>query len=475
MRLKHKFAVFTSVWLIAILVFVDVFVGFQFIRLNVKSQVDTLYQMAQNIEDVIGIPTLLSGGQDKLLRKHLPPNGMIRIIDHRNRVLSVVLDELSLQQIPPQFSRTLVSEYRTIQAHTDEALLKDQLVVIVRSPLYLDTNAVGTLEIASRQVPMENSLQILIYVLVLSSLGAIALSVFGGLLVSRYVIKPVTRMTETMEEVESSMSFKRLPLPGKSRDELYTMTMTFNRMMDRLEEGFVKQQQFVSDASHEFKTMLTIIESYASMLRRWGMKDQKVLEESIEAIYNESVRMKKMTQQLLELASTGNESVLAYTRFNLVQTCRESADLMERLYSREIKVVNKGDVIIEADKMKIKQLLMILLDNALKYSQRKVEIQVRYSGLNSVFIRIVDYGIGIPKDELKHVFERFYRVDKARQRKTGGTGLGLSIAKSLVNQHKGSIHMASEENRGTEVTVYLPRRGYVNQEVAEPVQQETNE
>jgi signal transduction histidine kinase len=110
---------------------------------------------------------------------------------------------------------------------------------------------------------------------------------------------------------------------------------------------------------------------------------------------------------------------------------------------------------IEVDELKMKQVLIILLDNAIKYSTDKIEVTVEKKQ-EGVIIKVKDYGIGIPKEDLAHIFERFYRVDKARSRATGGTGLGLSIAQTIVRQHKGEIFIKSEEEQGTEVVIHLP-------------------
>jgi two-component system, OmpR family, sensor histidine kinase ArlS len=193
------------------------------------------------------------------------------------------------------------------------------------------------------------------------------------------------------------------------------------------------------------------------MLRRWGTIDEKVHRESIEAIYEESKHMRTMTQQLLDLASSQQNEKLNLESFELVACCEQVAAMISKLHSQKIIVHSaEKESWIEADMAKIKQLLIILIDNALKYSKSSIELKLSLS-MDRIEIRVKDYGIGIPQDEIGNVFERFYRVDQSRYRKTGGTGLGLPIAQSIVKEHRGTIRIESEEGSGTEVIVELPR------------------
>jgi signal transduction histidine kinase len=200
------------------------------------------------------------------------------------------------------------------------------------------------------------------------------------------------------------------------------MAETFNHMIDLLEINFEKQQQFVSNASHELKTPLTIIESFASLLKRRGLQDPTLFAESIEAIHSESIRMKEMTEQLLMLARNPEQWNIEFNMIDLSDFIDQTLKVFQNAYQREIEFSDRQlqSIMIETDGKKLKQLLFILLDNARKYSDDLISVE---TGLvtGEVYIKIIDRGIGIPKDELEKVFDRFYRVDKARNRKQGGT------------------------------------------------------
>ena len=235
------------------------------------------------------------------------------------------------------------------------------------------------------------------------------------------------------------------------------MAMTFNRMIAKLEESYAKQEQFVSDASHELKTPLTVIGSYVKLLNRWGKERPEIVEEAIEAIGSESSRMKYLTEQLLELAKS--EEIIENEKevVNIVPIVEKTIQRLQRAYEHDIQFRNEQqDIFIKVHEQSLVQVLIILLDNAKKYSNNHIEVELKEQD-QTVSISVKDFGIGIPLEARAHVFDRMYRVDKARGRKTGGSGLGLSIAKRVVEQHNGNILLESVEGKGSTFIVILPK------------------
>lgn len=281
-------------------------------------------------------------------------------------------------------------------------------------------------------------------------------SIVGGRLLSNLILRPLKAIVGTMREIQERGVFKQIELKGQSKDELYNLADTFNTMINKLKTNFEKQEQFVSDASHELKTPLTVIDSYVTLLKRWGHRKPEVMDEAIEALSSETERMKSLIQQLLTLAKDESDGQVKLKKIDLVALCRSTVERFRQTYEREIDVQTiTPHVYAVADEQKMKQVLYILLDNALKYSVDKVTVKVG-SQEDAVYIAVEDRGQGIPAKDIPHIFDRFYRVDKTRSRETGGTGLGLSIAKSLVRAQHGEISVQSEEHRGTEFTVTLP-------------------
>lgn len=420
---------------------------FLFIKITTANEKEMLISKADNIIENVNVNTLLTQHSENTLQSFLPDNSMIRIVDKEGNVINQITDDQDVAKIKEKFMKGPSSDLFSVNGHK---------ILFLRSPIKFEGNIIGTLEMGEKLVSLEGNIKTLIYLLLFSSLGAVLLTTVCSMVLSKMMLRPISNMIYTMKEIDTSLTFKKIRVAGKQKDEIYELISTFNHMIERLEANFMKQQQFVSDASHELKTPLTIIQSYADMLIRWGIKDPEIAKEAITAIHDESLHMRKLTKQMLELASSEKESNLTVNEIELVGLCENVGGLLGTLYNRSIKVTaSSNQMIIWGDSLKIKQLLLILTDNALKYSQKAVKIQLnQYSDQTLIIVK--DFGIGIPKEEIEHIFERFYRVDKSRARKTGGTGLGLSIAKSIVLQHGGMINVLSEEGIGTEVIIKFP-------------------
>ena len=229
-----------------------------------------------------------------------------------------------------------------------------------------------------------------------------------------------------------------------------------------MHESYRQQAQFVSDASHELRTPIAVIQGYAGMLDRWGKQDEKILDESISAIKSEAAYMSKLIEQLLFLArgDTGRNR-MEFKRVSLGELMKEVYEdslLIDKAHDWRIDV--QENVLCLGDWNMLKQCARILADNALKYTPEGGAIYLRaYTNAEGVpCMEVQDSGIGISGEDLQHVFDRFYRSDPARGRSSGGTGLGLSIAKWIVDRHGGHFDVLSREQLGTRMTVCLPQR-----------------
>ncbi|MGL5439682.1 MAG: sensor histidine kinase [Filifactoraceae bacterium] len=250
----------------------------------------------------------------------------------------------------------------------------------------------------------------------------------------------------------------RLPVET-AKAELKSLTVAINGMLDRLDKSYKSQARFVSDASHELRTPIAVIQSYSSLLDRWGIEDQKTAEEAVRAIKSEAEAMKIMVEQLLFLARGDNDSM----HFQISQI--DIGELAEQTLN-EIKMIDKNhqfslekdkNCITSVDIGLIKQLMRILMDNSIKYTEVGGIISVKvYKENSNIVFSIQDEGQGIGPDEVENIFDRFYRTDKSRNRNTGGSGLGLSIGRWIVEKHNGSISVLSREGLGTRIIVKLP-------------------
>lgn len=329
--------------------------------------------------------------------------------------------------------------------------------ILVSLPMIWTNGEVVNLQVTESLQPTMQTLQVLRIVLVAVTGIALIPVVVSGRLLGRLITRPITSMISTMKEIQRSGKFKRLPLNSSSRDELVEMGETFNDMIELLERNFVRQEQFVSNASHELKTPLTIIESYASLLKRRGLQHPNIFAESVEAIHSEAIRMKDMAEQLLLLARNEEQWNVALEPVRLTRIATELKATFENAFARQIQLDVQADCIGYTDENKLKQLLFIFLDNARKYSDEPIHLMIdTVGGTAQPCIRITDQGIGIPEEKLSKVFDRFYRVDEARSREEGGAGLGLSLATGIAQAIHAQIGLESVEGSGTTATIILP-------------------
>lgn len=243
--------------------------------------------------------------------------------------------------------------------------------------------------------------------------------------------------------------------------EFQGLEEAINKLLDRMRDSYRQQARFVSDASHELRTPISVIQGYANMLDRWGKDDESVLEESIAAIKSESESMKNLVEQLLFLARGINgKTHLTLTKFSLNNLIKEVTEESKMIDDKHIYnyVDFEEDIDVYGDIGLIKQTARILVENAAKYTEQGEEILLKVSKNNSgeAYFSIQDNGIGMDEEDVPHIFERFFRADTARVRKDGGTGLGLSIAKWIIDNHKGYFSVLSRKEIGTRITVYLP-------------------
>ncbi|MBU5265601.1 two-component system histidine kinase PnpS [Virgibacillus proomii] len=221
------------------------------------------------------------------------------------------------------------------------------------------------------------------------------------------------------------------------------------------------RKDFVANVSHELKTPITSIKGFAETLLDDPMKDLEKNKEFLEIIYKESHRLQLLIEDLLILSRLEKENLqLVLTTFSVNEIVQEVMPIIEQRVQNKQLTFNKQietDLQLTADKEKVKQIIINLIDNAVNYTPENGRIYLKINEVNDyVYIKVEDTGIGIEKDAIPRIFERFYRVDKARSRNTGGTGLGLAIVKHIVEVHDGEINIESEVNKGTAITVYLP-------------------
>ena len=305
-----------------------------------------------------------------------------------------------------------------------------------------------------------NVLHTFMYIIIFAMIGVLILAGLGGLFLADRVLRPVERITKTAQKIEGSDLSQRIDV--KTDDELGRLAVTLNEMIGRLEESFNRQRQFTADASHELRTPLAIMQAEATLaLSKERAPDD--YRKSLETISQESDYMSAVIGKLLFLArSDAGKEQLNFEDVDLKEVITGLAANIEVLaQDKGIKftVDAKDDVDVSGDKVKLRQLFTNILENAVRYTPAdgKISVSLLEKESNAV-VSISDTGIGIPPEHLPHIFERFYRVDKARARADGGVGLGLAIAKIIVESHKGKIEVESEVGKGTTFIISIPAK-----------------
>ncbi|MCM3094318.1 MULTISPECIES: HAMP domain-containing histidine kinase [unclassified Cytobacillus] len=447
MNLRKKIYLYTTVLFAVMLLIMNFTVYAVFSKLIYENEQASISNEMANMTK-IAQRSIGKVPERELLRAFVPSNGMVRLVHpDKKAVTSTSPDEKELSKIPAEyFTREVI---KTME-------LDKRVYMFASAPVILPDGEIGSFQLTRSMESAEGILKTLRFVLGIVTVVAMIPVLISSAFLSKFITKPVATMTATMKEIKNSGQFKRIEMEGESQDELHQMGETFNHMIDLLESNYEKQKLFISNASHELKTPLTVIESYSSLLKRRGLQEPDLFNESIEAIHSEALRMKEMTEQLLLLAQHDNHwmidlKMMDINRF-LSQVVRTYGDAFKRTVHLESALPENTS--IQSDENKLKQLLFIFLDNARKYSEEAIKVTAGKEEHN-VYIRIEDRGMGIPVKDLPRVFDRFYRVDEARNRKTGGSGLGLSLAKEIADALGVEIRLESTEGAGTTASIKI--------------------
>ncbi|WP_066191700.1 MULTISPECIES: sensor histidine kinase [Gracilibacillus] len=451
MKLRTKFQLILTGFILVVVLLINSAIYLMYENQAHNNEMNRLQQETANIMSVFAENTTDNVDINELLKAFLPANGMIRIIsEEASDPIYDVSTDSSFTEWPYEYTTT-----ETQNLHQREDGL---LYMQVSKPLIWEDGSIVTLQVSEALYETADTLQTLQIVLLATTGVLLIPTLLVAYLLAGFMTKPIRLLTNEMKDNPKNGKWEKLRLKGKTQDEITEMQKAYNAMIDRVEENIGKQERFVSDASHELRTPLSVITSYAELLQRRAKDRPELLEEATETILSESERMKHLTEQMLTLAKNQNQADLLFEEIDLSQLIRESIRSLSTTYQREIHYRNKteADLRYSGDKHKIHQAIYILIDNACKYSDDKVLVETD-STETTLTISITDCGEGLSEQDKEHIFERFYRVDKARSRKAGGTGLGLAICYQIVHGHGGTITIDSAINEGSTFTIHLPR------------------
>jgi len=448
MKLKTKIQLFSSLFMLVLILLVNTSIYFLFYKITSDSELE---QLAQQTNDLVSrMNENPNTDVSELIEAYLPTNGMIRIVDDSG--------ESMIEQMRAVRYRELPSEFTNEETHEVVSQRKGPDVAVVTKPIIWNgadrTGEIVTLQVSNHLTLLEETMRTLFYVLIVASIIMLLPIVIAGHVLGKFLLHPINTLIRTMKENMQPGKWEKINVDNRSRDELYEMEKTFNEMIEQLKANFEKQEEFVSNASHELKTPIQIVKSYAQLLKRRGMNREDLFLESIDAIDTESDRMKKLVEQMLNLAK--NKQQKKFETFNLIGLAEDTIATFQGAYNREMIVHQEGKkLLVNGNPDQLEQVLYILIDNAIKYSRDKIEIDISEQN-SQIHVTVRDYGSGISEEDQQRIFDRFYRIDKARSRETGGTGLGLAIAKAIANVHHGNIVVESKKGEGSVFTLQLP-------------------
>ena len=328
---------------------------------------------------------------------------------------------------------------------------------VVTEPIVTDGQLLGYVQAAAPLDQVDLVKSALLIVLVSGGIAAVMLAAVVGWLSANRALRPLDTITETALQITRADDLsRRIPMRGVPKDEVGRLAQAFNDTLERLERLFNAQRRFLADVSHELRTPLTTIRGNVDLLRRMGGADPV----SLDAIQSEAERMSRLVGDLLLLAQSDAGTLpLAHDPVELdtllLEVFREAQVLAGGI---QLTIGEIDQAVVTGDRDRLKQLLLNLVSNAIKFTPEggRVTLGLARAAGNWARLVVTDTGVGIPPAELPFIFERFYRVDKARTRSAGGAGLGLAIAQRIAQVHGGRIEAMSAGAGGSTFCVWLP-------------------
>ena len=324
-------------------------------------------------------------------------------------------------------------------------------------PVLSQGRMVGAIIVGESLHFLDITLRDLRQLLGLATLLAMLLALAGGWWLRRQAMRPVAEVTRVARDIAATGRFERRIAVPQTQDELRDLAVTFNEMLARLERVFRRQRDFLADASHELRGPLTVIRGNLDLLQM-DLPETERNESAAEAL-EEVKRMSRLVSDLLFLAAEDAQERLErqpVPLHELVSTAGERAHSLDA-GQHTVSILSNDPTVVQGDRDRLGQMLWNLVENALRYTETGGTVTLGLHNHGPVAeLTVTDTGVGIPAEHLPHIFERFYRVERARSHRYGSTGLGLAIVKQVAETHGGQVRVRSEPGVGTTFTVALP-------------------
>ena len=335
-----------------------------------------------------------------------------------------------------------------------------QPIRVITMPILLEGKLINLVQVGTSLEAVQETLRNLKIFLFTAVPSVLILAALFARFMARRALKPISRIIDTAREIGQGQELsKRIPVL-KIKDELGQLALTFNEMMNRLENSFAQMRQFSSDASHELRTPLTVLKGQNELILSKQRKPEEY-QEVISSNLEEINYMSKVLEDLFVLSKSDENQVnLDYKPVDLralVEEVCKHAEILAEEKNIKIIIAFLEPIEIKGDEVRLRQMVWNVLQNGIKYTQQGGELKISLQNeVDFALLTIQDTGIGIPEEDLPLIFNRFYRVDKARTRDEGGSGLGLSICRQIAEAHKGKIEVESKLGIGTRFKIRLP-------------------
>jgi heavy metal sensor kinase len=477
--LRFKLTLWYVLILAAVLISFSGFLYFTLSKSLFRGVDNKLRSVAELIASEASSPTskFSFGDLDRTLETSLqlrPVGKFIQVLDESGKI-GRKSENLRNIQLPVSLHALKNASKGLVTLETNHAVGNTPLRIITL-PIFENSHMSSIVQVASSLEDVEDALNTLFIILMITVPTALIVASLGGQFLANKALKPVAQVTQAARAITSQNLNQRID-PPRVKDEIGRLVETFNEMISRLDQSFRQVKQFTSDASHELKTPLTILRGEVEVALRKdrpGPEYQQILRSNLEEIN----RMSQIVNDLLLLSKADSGEVkLNRRRLPLPAVLQEVVDQIDILaHSKGLDIglsISAEDLVIEGDDLRIRELFLNLIENGIKYTEPGGAVHIALeratlppasgngenpgtNGSNWAKVAVSDTGMGIAPEHLDKIFDRFYRVDKARSREQGGSGLGLSICKWIVEAHHGSIHVESEPGKGSLFVVHLP-------------------
>jgi heavy metal sensor kinase len=461
MSLRLRLTLWYTGFLAALLILVGAMV-FSRVQTSVLSGIDR--ELQQKGDQIVRLVSLSTGSEviikpiGKIVTSFYEQGLFIQVRDDSRRVVlrSPNLSQTTIELPEPFYQQAMhggAGFYNVSFNHPND-------VRVYFAPIQVDGETVGIVQVGRVLTPTAEVLVQLSNNLMLLFAIALALAAGVGYWLTGVALQPINEATATALAITRTGNLKRrVPIHKQRSDEIGALINTFNEMLDRLEELFEKQRRFTGDISHELRSPLTTILGNLSLLRRAKNLPPEEREEMLDEMYSEAERMHRLISDLMLLSQA--DSGLSINRAPVeLDTLLLEAYRMARRRAGDrlaIRLLHEDQAMVMGDADRLRQVLDNLINNAIRYTPAggRIELSLHCTGDEAV-ITVADTGQGIAPEDLPHIFDRFYRADKARTRADGGTGLGLSIVKWIVDAHNGRIEVESAPGKGSAFRIHLP-------------------